>query len=190
MKELKSIITCDLYRYYGKTGRRELIKNILKTPGFKYTYIFRHCHYHYKNNNKIRYFLYKFLLIKYRHKYGYEIPVDTNIGKGFCITHFGSIAINPDAQIGENVNISKGITIGTTYRGGKKGSPIIGDKVWIGPSAIIVGKIKVGSNVLIAPGAYVNFDVPNNSIVVGNPGKIIYSENATDEYIQNTFEEK
>ncbi|MGQ7199562.1 hypothetical protein ACUOA9_41025, partial [Escherichia sp. HC-TM1] len=63
------------------------------------------------------------------------------------------------------------------------------DKVWIGPSAIIVGKIKIGSNVLIAPGAYVNFDVPNNSIVVGNPGKIIYSENATEGYIQNTFEE-
>lgn len=67
------------------------------------------------------------------------------------------------------------------------GSPIIGDNVWIGANSIIVGKINIGNNVLIAPGAYINFDVPNNSIVIGNPGVIKYCENTTESYIQNAI---
>lgn len=185
MNDLKLKVKSDLYRYYGKTGLKELIKNLIKTPGFKYTFIFRHCQFHYNNKNRLRYFLFKILLIKYRHKYGYEIPVNTNIGKGLCITHFGGIAINPDSVIGDNVNISKGITIGTTYRGKKMGSPIIGSEVWIGSNSVIIGNIRIGNNVLIAPAAYVNFDVPDNSIVIGNPGKIMQSKNATNNYIVN-----
>lgn len=45
--------------------------------------------------------------------------------------------------------------------------------------------ISIGDNVLIAPGAFVNFNVPNNSVVLGNPGKIIHNDNATDSYITN-----
>lgn len=65
----------------------------------------------------------------------------------------------------------------------KRGGSQIGNCVWIGPNAVIVGKIKIGNNVLIAANSYVNFDVPDNSIVIGNPGKIIHRENATEGYI-------
>ena len=50
---------------------------------------------------------------------------------------------------------------------------------------MIVGKVKIGSDVLIAPLTYVNFDVPDHSIVIGNPGRIIPKENATADYISN-----
>ena len=53
---------------------------------------------------------------------------------------------------------------------------------------IVVGKIKIGNDVLIAPGAYVNFDVPDHSIVIGNPGKIIPKQNATEGYIASPVE--
>lgn len=185
MKQLRKIIEKDLYRYYGKKGYVELIKNLIKTPGFKYMFVFRKCRFHQNNNHNIRYMIYKLLLIKYRHKFGYEIPLNTEIGRGFCITHFGSIAINPEAKIGENVNISKGVTIGESYRGKRKGAPIISDNVWIGPNASVIGKISIGCNVLIAPNSFVNFDVPSNSIVIGNPGKIIPSLEATKGYINN-----
>ena len=52
---------------------------------------------------------------------------------------------------------------------------------------MIVGKIKIGNNVLIAHNAYVNIDVPNNSIVIGNPAAIHYKENATEGYINNSL---
>ena len=53
------------------------------------------------------------------------------------------------------------------------GTPTIGDNVKVGQNAIIIGKINIGNDVLVAPGAFVNFDVPDNCIVIGNPGKII-----------------
>lgn len=121
-------------------------------------------------------------------KYGFQIPVSTQIGSGFYIGHFGTIVINEKAKIGENCNIAHGVTIGQANRGKSKGCPIIGNKVWIGTGAIIVGKITVGSNVLIAPNSYVNFDVPDNSVVLGNPGKIIPKANATEGYINSCLE--
>jgi serine O-acetyltransferase len=95
------------------------------------------------------------------------------------------IAINNETVIGKNVNITKGVTIGQTNRGNKAGTPTIGNCVWIGANATVVGHITIGDNVLIAPNAYVNENVPNNSIVIGNPCKIIYNEKATENYIIN-----
>lgn len=75
--------------------------------------------------------------------------------------------------------------IGQENRGKRKGTPIIGNEVWIGANAVIVGNVKIGNDVLIAPLSYVNFDVPDHSIVVGNPAKIISKEFATKDYINN-----
>lgn len=75
--------------------------------------------------------------------------------------------------------------IGQENRGKRKGTPIIGNEVWIGANAVIVGNVKIGNDVLIAPLSYVNFDVPDHSIVVGNLAKIISKEFATKDYINN-----
>ena len=91
--------------------------------------------------------------------------------------------MNPDAVIGCNCNINKGATIGKENRGKRKGAPILGDCVWVGVNATIVGKITIGNDVLIAPNSYVNFDVPDHSIVIGNPGIVIRRESATVNYI-------
>lgn len=114
-----------------------------------------------------------------------DIPARVKIGRGLRIEHIGGIVINPEAQLGENITMLNGVLIGAQNRGPKRGFPVIGNYVWIGTNAIIVGKIHIGNNVLIAPGAYVNFDVPDNSIVLGNPGKIIANSNATEGYIIN-----
>lgn len=97
--------------------------------------------------------------------------------------HEGTIIINRNAVIGEYSTISVGVVIGKEFRGAREGAPTIGDYVWIGANAVIVGNIKVGSDVLIAPNSYVNFDVSDHSIVIGNPGRIIRKENATQGYI-------
>jgi len=117
---------------------------------------------------------------------GIQIPINTSIGEGFYIGHFGTIIINPKSILGKNINIAPGVTIGQENRGERKGTPVIGDYCWIGTNSIIVGNIKIGNNVLVAPLTFVNFDVPDNSIVVGNPAKIISRENATKDYINRT----
>lgn len=180
---LKEAIYSDLYRYTGNRSFKLYLK-FYNNPGFKYMSILRKCKF-YKSRKlyQLHYFFNKIKLRKLMYKYGYEIPSSTNIGDGFYIGHFGGIAINPEANIGKNVSISKGVTIGHANRGKHKGVPTIGNLVWIGTNAIIVGKVTIGNNVLIAPNAYVNFDVPDNSVVVGNPGKIIANEKATEGYI-------
>lgn len=114
-----------------------------------------------------------------------DIPAKSQIGPGFKIEHLNGIVINPDVIVGKNCNIYNSITIAKRKGGSRIGCPIIGDQVWIGANVVVVGHIKIGNDVLIAPGAYVNFDVPSHSIVLGNPAKIIERENATREYIKN-----
>lgn len=72
-------------------------------------------------------------------------------------------------------------------RGQRKGTPVIGNNVWIGVNATIVGAIKVGNDVLIAPNTYVNCDIPDHSVVFGNPCIIKHRDNATEEYINRTI---
>lgn len=67
--------------------------------------------------------------------------------------------------------------------GGRKGTPRIGNEVWIGVNVTIVGKITIGDDVLIAPNTYVNCDIPSHSIVFGNPCIIKHRDNATEGYI-------
>ncbi|WP_317414975.1 serine acetyltransferase [Thermophilibacter provencensis] len=127
--------------------------------------------------------LWKILHARMRERYGLEIPIKTDIGYGVYLGHAFNITINPDAVIGRNCNVHKGVTIGRENRGKRKGAPSIGDEVWIGVNATVVGGIKVGSDVLIAPNSYVNCDVPDHSIVLGNPCRIIACDNATEHYI-------
>jgi len=176
----------DIYRYYGRY-KLTLKEKLLMNNELKLIMSYRKAQY-YSKYPLLKYY-YRIINKKNCAKCLCQIPYTTNIGEGFYIGHAMGIIINPKTIIGKNVNIAQGVTIGQENRGKRKGTPTIGDKVWIGANAVIVGKINIGNDVLIAPNAYVNFDVPNHSIVLGNPAKIIHKENATQEYINRTIEE-
>ena len=177
-----SAFASDLYRYYGDKG--EGIKNRLLRPiEIKYLYAFRKAK---ESSNLFSRIYYKLKLRRLSMKSQIQIPVNTEIGEGLYIGHRGRIIINSAAVLGKNINLATGVTIGRENRGKRKGTPIIGDNCWIGTNAVIVGSIKIGNDVLIAPLSYVNFDVPDHSIVIGNPAKIIHKENATEGYINRT----
>ena len=125
----------------------------------------------------------------YSYKYGFQIMPNTKIGKGLYIGHRGPVVINGGAEIGENCTLGHIVTIGQTNRGERAGCPRIGDRVFIGPGAVVVGKISIGDNVLIGPNTFVNFDVPANSIVTGNPAIVRHSPNATEGYVRFPFSE-
>lgn len=107
------------------------------------------------------------------------------LGGGLYLGHPYNITINPNARIGRNCNIHKGVVIGQTNRGARKGTPTIGDKVWIGINAAIVGNITIGDDVLIAPNSYVNIDIPSHSVVFGNPCVVKHRDWATEGYINH-----
>lgn len=169
----------DIYRYYGKY-RETIAQRLLRPDGLRYMIVFR------KSNScklGVTRAYYRFILNRLKKKTFIQIPHRTNIGKGFYIGHNGRIIINEKTRIGDNCNVATGVVIGQENRGKRKGCPKIGNKVWIGANAVVVGNIEIGDNVLIAPLCYVNFDVPSNSIVVGNPGRIIPRQDATDGYV-------
>lgn len=120
-------------------------------------------------------------------KYCVEFSIHSKISGGLYFGHPYGITINPHSIIGSNINIHKGVTIGQENRGVRKGVPTISDYVWIGVNATIVGGIHVGTDVLIAPNSYVNCDVPDHSVVFGNPCIIKPKENATEGYINRTI---
>ncbi|MBQ6614280.1 MAG: serine acetyltransferase [Clostridia bacterium] len=171
----------DLYRYYGEGGE-PLLKKIFRPLELKYISAYRKA-------NECRFLplklFYMLHLMHLSNKTQIQIPARTRIGEGFYIGHFGRLIIHPDAVIGKNVNVGTGVTIGMEVRGKRKGTPTISDDCWIGTNAVIVGNVKIGTDVLIAPLSFVNFDVPDHSIVVGNPARIISKENATEGYVHN-----
>ena len=128
-------------------------------------------------------FFCKYKLRCIRLKYGIEISMNTSIGKGFYLGHAFNITINPLAVIGDNVSVHKGVLIGISNRGKSKGVPTIGNRVWIGCNAVIVGNVSIGDDVLIAPNTYVNCSIPPHSVVFGNPCIIKHRDNATEGYI-------
>ncbi|MBE8714123.1 serine O-acetyltransferase [Sphingobacterium hungaricum] len=170
----------DIYRYTGGTGLTAFFK-AWRNPGFRFILFFRIV------SSSRKYSLrWSMAFPFYRHyfiKYGIQIPTSVKIGRGLLLPHFGGIVINSKSKIGNNCNILQNVTLGNSKGGKKAGSPTIGDNVYIGPGAVIVGGIFVGNNVLIAGNAFVNFDVPDNSIVLGNPAQIIRKDSPTIEYI-------
>lgn len=114
--------------------------------------------------------------------YHLEIPNFKTIGKNLVLAHPSGITVNPKAVIGDDCVLFKNVTIGSIRSGKREGVPQIGNHCVIGAGAFVCGGIHIGSNVLIAANSFVDFDVPDNSIVVGNPGTIHHKEEATKDY--------
>lgn len=103
---------------------------------------------------------------------GISLPASADIGKGFYVGHFGGIVLHSDVKMGENCSIGPGVLIGT--RGvGNKGTPVIGNDVYIGVGAKILGGVKIGNHVKIGANAVVLIDVPDGATAVGIPARIL-----------------
>lgn len=111
---------------------------------------------------------------------GIEIAHDAKIGKGLYVAHLGGIVIGNKAKIGDFCSLRNGVTIGGAGSKEKYGHPTIGNCVYIGAGAKIIGKVTVGNNVMIGANAVVVKDVPDNAVVGGVPASVISYEGAID----------
>lgn len=183
-EEYRNIVFSDYYREDGRTGYVNLFKELIVGEAFKYTFWMRTCTF-LRQYKVLKYSLYIIACLMYRHytyKFAISIPTSTKIGSGFYIGHFSGIIVNKDCIIGKNCNISQGVTLGQSNRGAKKGAPIIGDNVYIGPGAKLIGRVVIGNNVAIGANSVVTKDIEDNAVVVGAPARVI-SHNGVDGYI-------
>ena len=114
---------------------------------------------------------------KYLEKFCCDFKIKTEIGKGLHIPHPIGIVINGKAKIGNNCTIMQQVTIGNKLNDDK--IPEIGNNVFIGAGAKIIGNIKIEDNVIIGANAVVTKSIPKNCIVAGIPAKIIRKRNET-----------
>jgi serine O-acetyltransferase len=157
-----------------------LTKEFLKGKEWKYICLYRK---YQSNIGNVWGRLYLKRLKRMENKTGFSFEGNPTIGQGLIIGHWGKIVVNGQAKFGNQLFLTHGVTIGRDIRGKRAGTPTFGDRVCIRTNSTVVGKIHVGNDVLIAPNTFVNFDVPDHSIVIGNPAKIYHRDNATEGHI-------
>lgn len=101
-----------------------------------------------------------------------RLNVQAQIGSGMLIAHCGGITLHPDVVIGENCDLAHHVTLGT--RGvGSRGVPRLGNNVYVGTNAVLIGPIVVGDGARIAANSLVTRDVPPGATVMGVPAVIV-----------------
>ncbi|WP_410506425.1 serine O-acetyltransferase EpsC [Haloimpatiens sp. FM7315] len=133
-------------------------------------------------NHRIAHFFYRFKfyfisrLISQISRFftGIEIHPGAKIGKGLFIDHGMGVVIGETAEVGDNVVLYHGVTLGGTGKDKGKRHPTVGNNVIIGSGAKVLGPINVGDNVKIGANAVVLRDIPNDTTAVGIPARIIY----------------
>ena len=170
----------DILRTYEylQGGRLRRTVNCLRSPGVQAVIVFRFGQWLDSQASLLKLLLnpiYFVLNGLVQIMWGIELPRSATIGPGFYIGHFGGITIAPGVAIGRDCNISQDLTIGLSGQGEKAGVPTIGNNVYIGPGARIFGRISIGNNVKIGANAVIYKDVPDNAIVVLDPGFKIVS---------------
>jgi serine O-acetyltransferase len=143
-------------------------------PSFKVMLHYRVAH---KLYLKKHYFLARWVSQRGARKTGIEIHPGAKIGENFFIDHGNGVIIGETTEIGNNVTLYQGVTLGGTGKEHGKRHPTIGDNVMISAGAKIIGSFKVGENSKIGAGSVVIEEVPPNCTVVGVPGRIVKRNN-------------
>jgi len=107
---------------------------------------------------------------------GIEIHPAARIGRGLFIDHGMGVVIGETAEIGDNVTLLQGVTLGGTSLKREKRHPTLGNNVTVGAGAKVIGGFTIGDNSRIGAGSVVVREVPPNSVVVGVPGRVTYKD--------------
>ncbi len=149
---------------------RSAIEIFLLYPGMRAIRMYRRAHWFYKHDMK---FIARWISQRAAKKTGIEIHPGATIGRRLVIDHGHGIVIGETAEIGDDVLIYQGVTLGGTGKDVGKRHPTIGNNVMICSGAKVLGPFKVGDNSRVAAGAVVLEEVPPNSTVVGIPAKVV-----------------
>lgn len=175
-KEYRYFLECDKVALGKKYKKPRIIGDEI----WKFEILMRKAEY-YKNCSKTIFGKILSLYLQYRYyrarlKLGYSIPLNC-FGPGLSIAHYGTIVVNGNAKIGKNCRIQECVTIGATN--GSKEAPILGDNIFIGSGARIIGNIKIANDIAIGANAFVNKNFNESGITIaGVPAKKISNNNS------------
>jgi serine O-acetyltransferase len=174
----------DIENIYQKDpAARSLLEVALCYPGFHALVVHRFCHALWQTKNSFLRLLARFIAQFARAITGIEIHPGATIGRRFFIDHGMGVVIGETTIVGDGVVIYQGVTLGTGVQARQgaltrdvKRHPTLGDNVVIGSSAQVLGDVHVGNDVTIASGSIVLKNVPDNCVVAGVPGRIVFRQ--------------
>ena len=143
---------------------------VLLYPSFRALIYYKISHYFYL---KKRFLIARYISERAKRKTGIEIHPGATIGKGLFIDHGTGVVIGETAIVGDNVTMFHGVTLGGTGNQKGKRHPTIGNNVFIGTGAKVLGNIVIGDNVKVGANAVILKDVEPNTTVVGVPGVVV-----------------
>lgn len=149
---------------------RGFLEVFLLYPGVKAIRMYRRAHFYYQHG---WFFLARLVSQHAVRRTGIEIHPGAKIGRRLVIDHGTGIVIGETAEIGDDVLIYQGVTLGGTGKDVGKRHPTVGNNVMISAGAKVLGPFKIGDNSRVAAGAVVLEEVPPNSTVVGVPAKVV-----------------
>ncbi len=149
---------------------RNFFEVLFLYPGVKAIRMHRRAHFYYKHGLM---FLARYVSQRAVRKTGIEIHPGATIGRRLVIDHGTGIVIGETTEIGDDVLIYQGVTLGGTGKDTGKRHPTIGNNVMISAGAKVLGPFKIGDNSRVAAGAVVLEEVPPNSTVVGIPARVV-----------------
>jgi serine O-acetyltransferase len=174
LQQVLDFFVSDVNAAFNKDpAAHSLIEVLTSYPGLKAILIYRIAHLLWELNMP---FIPRYLSEVARELTGVEIHPGAEIGSDFFIDHGSGVVIGETAEIGNNVTMYQGVVLGGVSTDPVKRHPTVGDDVVIGTGAKLLGAIKIGNNVKIGANSVVVNDVPDNSVVVGVPGRIISRE--------------
>lgn len=154
---------------------KSVVEILFCYPGFHAIIHHRMAHFFYRRR---LFFIARMISHINRFLTGIEIHPGAKIGKGLFIDHGSGVVIGETTEIGDNVTLYQGVTLGGTGKEKGKRHPTIGDNVTISVGAKVLGNINIGNNVKIGGGSVVLRDVPDDCTVVGVPGRIVVRDGA------------
>ena len=178
----------DLLRYETQSNNRlQLIKTCFLYPETALLCEYRKAQVYTQSRNPLIRIWWKCRWLRIRKKTQCQVSLKADIGKGLRFLHDGPRIVVFGAKLGENCTLGINTVIGLNYpaSGGAAEFPTIGDRVYVGHNATIVGGVKIGNDVVIACNAFVNRDVPDHSIVVGN-NTIIHQKNPSLRFLKHS----
>ena len=149
---------------------RNALEVVLCYPGFRAIRRHRRAHWHWLHGRKL---WARRISARTRRITGIDIHPGAQIGRGFFIDHGMGVVIGETCQIGDNVTLYQGVTLGGTGKHAGKRHPTLGNNVMVGSGAKVLGPITIGDNVRIAAGAVVLDAIPENSTAVGVPARVV-----------------
>ncbi|MHA1384330.1 MAG: serine O-acetyltransferase [Candidatus Helarchaeota archaeon] len=152
---------------------RSLVEVLTSYPGIKAILLHRIAHFFYEIGLP---FVPRYISDLSRQITGIDIHPGAEIGSNFFIDHGSGTVIGETAVIGDNCTLYQNVTLGGISLKREKRHPTLGNNVVVGAGAKILGPVKIGNNVRIGANSVVTKDIPDNSVVVGVPGRIISRE--------------